>query len=65
MIPEEGDITQAPKLLFHVKDRTMDNVQNCDSYINIHRHKPIDLINFILSIEYDSNYRLDELSFSY
>jgi hypothetical protein len=22
----------------------MDNVQNCDGCINIHRHKPIDLI---------------------
>jgi hypothetical protein len=27
----------------------MDNVQNCDSYINIvyHRHKPIDSINLL------------------
>jgi hypothetical protein len=24
----------------------MDNVQNCDSYINIPRHKPIDLMDF-------------------
>jgi hypothetical protein len=30
-----------------LKDRTMDNVQNCDSYINIHRHKPIDSINLL------------------
>jgi hypothetical protein len=28
----------------------MDNVQNCDSYINIHRHKPIDRIFNSLSL---------------
>jgi hypothetical protein len=30
-----------------MKDRTMDNVENCDSYINIHCHKPIDVIHYL------------------
>jgi hypothetical protein len=34
--PEDGDRIQSPKrYVFKIKDRTMDNVQNCDSYINI------------------------------
>jgi hypothetical protein len=28
---------------------TMDIVQNCDSYIKYHRHKPIDSINLLTS----------------
>jgi hypothetical protein len=31
--PEDGDIIQSPKVWFEIKDRMMDNVQNCDSYI--------------------------------
>jgi hypothetical protein len=30
-----------------IKDRAMDNVQNCYSYIIYHRHKPIDSINLL------------------
>jgi hypothetical protein len=48
----------------------MSNVQNCDSYINIRRHKPIDSINLLGSyrrrnvfpVTYRQTYRV-ELSF--
>jgi hypothetical protein len=33
--PEDGDRIQSPKPRFHIKDSTIDNVQNCDTYINI------------------------------
>jgi hypothetical protein len=31
--------------MFQIEDRTMDNIQNCYSYINIPSPKPIDSIN--------------------
>jgi hypothetical protein len=32
---------------FWIKDRTMDNVQNCDIMLIYHHHKPIDSINLL------------------
>jgi hypothetical protein len=33
---------------YQIKDRTIDNIQNCDSYINVpSSHKPIDRIGLL------------------
>jgi hypothetical protein len=28
--PEDGDRVQSPKVMFEIKDKAVDNVQNCD-----------------------------------
>jgi hypothetical protein len=33
----------------------MDSVQNCDSYININHHKPIDLIRMFINLSSDNS----------